>query len=97
MLDDMTEVEALLYMEKRFGCLSRTVHINGVIKIEAVESSLKDILYKYKNTLNLTSPIPRIRSWAVEGKVNFLFFDKISGARILLGEWLSGKKGKYDN
>lgn len=98
MYEDMTEIEILLYIEKRFGCLSKSVQsTNGTVRIEAIDGELRELLNKYKNELNLPSPIPRVRSWVAEDRVNFLFFDKITGKRILLGDWLSGKEGRYEH
>ena len=98
MYEDMTDVEILLYIEKRFGCLSKSVQAtNGNIKIENITNELQELLNKYRKELHLINPVPRIRSWVQEDKVNFLFFDKITGKRILLGEWLSGTKVRYDH
>ena len=98
MFEDLDEIELLLQMEKRFGPLCKTIpggwHID---KVEAIDKELVSMLQKYRQQLCLQSPVPRIRSWVTENKVNFLFFDKETGKRILLADWLAGKDGTYEH
>lgn len=68
----------------------------SVDKVENVRSTFVGLLQRYKSELGIKSPIPFIRTWVEEDKVNFLFFDKNSGKRILLGEWLEGNESPYE-
>lgn len=94
----MDDLEILLWMEKRYGPLSKTIPDGySMDKVDQIEKQLVTLLQKYKEQLKLNSPMPRIRMWTTENKVNFLFFDKETGKRVLLGEWLSGKEGYYEH
>lgn len=93
---DMNDVELITWIEKRFG-LTKSVGNNPTNdQIGSVETELVSILNKYKNELNISSPLPRVKMWITNDKVNFMFFDKKSGKRILLGDWLSNKGDYYE-
>lgn len=92
MFDDMGELEILIRMETYYGPLSK--RLPGVYTtdtIDKIQSELVSLIYKYKHALNIKDSIPRIRIWIEHDKANFLFFDKHTGKRIILGEWLSEK------
>lgn len=99
MFEDMSELEALLYMEKRFGPLSKSIPGEWSIdKVEAIDRELVALLNKFRADHQIASPLPRIRSWVEDNKkVNFLFFSKDTGKRILLADWLMGKEGPYEH
>ena len=98
MNDDMDEIEVLIWMEKRFGPLQKTIEGGyNMDKADQAQRDLTTMLQKYQKQLGLTAPIPRIRVWTTEDKLNFLFFDKNTGKRILLGSWLSGKETHYEH
>jgi hypothetical protein len=91
------DIEVLTRMERKFGPLSKTLAGGySMSKMDTVKSEFVSILQKYKTELGIRNPIPHIRMWAEEDKVNFLFFDKNTGKRILLGEWLEGKDFPYE-
>lgn len=92
----MNDIELITWMEKRFGTLSKTIPNFTMDKADRVKVELVSLLQKYKSELNIRNPIPYIRSWSEADKVNFLFFDKLSGKRVLLGEWLEGKESPYE-
>lgn len=97
MMDDMTELEFLEWAEARHGPLKKTIKGGfNVGKIDAVQNELASILSKYKSHLNIKTPAPRIRAWATDNTVNFIFFDRITGRKILLAAWLSGKESYYE-
>jgi hypothetical protein len=94
MIEDMDEIEILIWMEKRFGPLQKTL-VGGysMDKADAAQSELFSLLHRHHKQLNLQNPMPKIRAWrAHDDKLNFLFFDKYTGKRILLGDWLTGKE-----
>lgn len=100
MFEDMDDVETLIHLEVRFGPLTKTIPGGwSVEKVEKIDDELQALLQKYKQEKNIRGPLPRIRSWVSvnENKVNFLFFDKATGKRILLGQWLSGQAGHYEH
>lgn len=91
------DIELLTRMERRFGPLSKTFSGGySMSKIDTIKAEFMNLLQKYKSELEIRSPIPYIRMWTSEDKVNFLFFDKNTGKRILLGEWLEGKEVPYE-
>jgi hypothetical protein len=92
-----SDIEVLIRMERRFGPLSKTI-VGGYAmnKMDSIKTEFVGILQKYKEELAIAMPIPFIRMWAEDDKVHFLFFDKNTGKRILLGEWLEGKELPYE-
>ena len=91
------DIDLIIRMERYFGPLSRTLKGGfSVDKVNEVKGQFVSLLQKYKQELGIKSPLPNIRIWNEEDKVNFLFFDKNSGKRILLGEWLEGKEIPYE-
>lgn len=98
MFEDMNEIEILTRMEKNYGPLSKKIVGEYTTDmIDKLEVELVQLLQKYKSQLNVKNPIPRIRMWIKENKVQFLFFDKATGKRVILGEWLSNKDGYYEH
>ena len=96
MREYMSDTEKLTWIEKRFG-FTKTVGINpSNDKMEEVEKELLFILNKYKSELGITNPLPRIRIWLTNDKLNFEFFSRKNGHRILLGEWLLNRETPYD-
>jgi len=96
-MEDMNDIEKITWMEKRFG-LSKTFtekHPSSD-KIGAAEQELVSILSRYKEELKITMPLPRIRTWMTDNKMNLLFFERKSGKRILLGSWLANKEEFYE-
>lgn len=95
-IEGMSDVEYILWIEKRFGPLTKTVGNNPSNEdIKNVEIQITDLLYKYKNELKISIPIPKVRMWLKGDKINFLFFEKYSDRRILLGDWLSNRLTYY--
>jgi hypothetical protein len=97
MFDDMDEIEILTRMEKNHGPLSKKLAMYSTDAIDKLEVELVALLQKYKSQMNVRSPIPKIRMWIQGNKVNFLFFDKSTGKRVILGEWLTNKNGYYEH
>lgn len=98
MNDDIDYIEFLISMEKRFGPLQKTVQGGySMDKADAIQHELASMLQKYQKQLGLKEPVPRIRVWTTEDKLNFLFFDRNTGKRILLGAWLLGKEDHYEH
>jgi len=96
MNDDMNDIEKILWIEKRFG-ITKTVGENpSNDTVEKTESELTGLLAKYREQLNIANPLPRVRMWLTNDKLNFLFFDKRTGKRILLGDWLANKDTPYE-
>src|SRR5882757_9810510 len=96
MLEDMSDIEVIVWMEKRFG-ITKTVGLHpSYDRADNIERELAGLLSKYREELQITMPLPRIRMWQTNEKMNFLFFDKKSGKRILLGDWLANKERFYD-
>ena len=96
MNDDMNDIEKILWIEKRFG-ITKTIGENpSNDKVEATENELVGLLSKYREELRITNPLPKIRIWLTNDKLNFLFFDRKSGKRILLGDWLANKETTYE-
>jgi hypothetical protein len=93
MNDYINEIEELTYIERRYGLLTKTIGQNpSNEKLSTVERTLVEFLEKYKKELAIVTPLPRIRAWLVDNKINFIFFDRRTGRRILLGEWLSNRE-----
>ena len=96
MNEHMNGIEKLIWIEKRFG-ITKTVGENlANDKIEQTENELMGILSKYRDQLNISSPLPRVRMWLTNKKLNFLFFDRKTGKRVLLGDWLANKEIPYE-
>lgn len=96
MYDDMNDIEKILWIEKRFG-ITKTVGDNlSNEKAEEIEKQLTNLLARYREELRITTPLPRVRMWLNNNKMNFMFFDRKSGRRILLGNWLANKEEYYD-
>ncbi len=98
MNDFSDDIDELTRMEKRFGPLQKTISGGySMDKADAIQKQLSELLTKYKKQLNLTIPVPKIRVWTTDDKLNFLFFDKDTGKRVLLGIWLSGKETHFEH
>lgn len=92
MFDDMGELEILTRMERYYGPLSK--RLPGVYTTDALEkiqAELVGLIQKYKSALNVRDNIPRIRVWIEANSAKFMFFDRHTGKRIILGEWLKDK------
>ena len=98
MNEDMDEIEVLIWMERRFGPLQKTIEGGyNMDKADAIQRDLTSLLNRCQKQLGLVAPVPRIRVWTTENKLNFLFFDKNTGKRVFLGAWLSGKETYYEH
>ena len=97
MFEDMNDIEVLTRMEKNYGPLTKTLAVFSTDAIDKLETELVQLLQKYKAQHNVRQPIPRIRMWCEDNTVNFLFFDKATGKRVILGEWLENKNGYYEH
>lgn len=96
MQEDMSDIEKIRWIELRFG-ITKTIGSNpSNDKVESVESELTSILSKYREQLRITYPLPRIRIWLTNDKLNFMFFDRKSSKRVLLADWLSNKETTYE-
>lgn len=86
---DLADIERLTWMEIRFG-ITKTVGTNpSSDKIEAIEDELFTILSKYREKLKIANPVPKIKMWLTNDKLNFMFYDRKTGDRVILGDWLS--------
>lgn len=94
---DMSDLELITWIEKRFGLTKRIDGTVSADKIESVESELLGILNKYKTQFGISSPIPKISMRIINDKISFMFFDKRSGKRVLLGDWLANKEEYYEH
>jgi hypothetical protein len=101
MFDDMGELEILIRMEKYYGPLSKRLpSVYSTDLLDKIQAELVQLIQKYKGELNIKDNIPRIRIWIEQNKAKFLFFDRHTGKRIFLGEWLSKNavlEDRYDN
>lgn len=97
MFEDMNDIEILTRMEKNYGPLTKKLAVFTTDAIDKLEAELLLLLQKYKAQMNVRTPIPRIRMWIQDDTVNFLFFDKATGKRVILGEWLENKNGYYEH
>lgn len=96
-LEWMNEAEVLEWSERRFGFV-KTVKPNTTHEdLQQVEQELVKHLQRCRYKYGINTPIPRIRMWLQNTKLYFIFFDKQSGKRILLGEWLINKEGYYEH
>ena len=92
---DRDELDTLLYLEARFGLTKTVGTVVNTDTVDSVENELVKLLLKYKEINKITNPLPRIKMWLSNDKLNFMFFDKKTGKRVLLGQWLDNKGG-YD-
>lgn len=101
MFDDMGELEILIRMETYYGPLSKKLPgVYTTDTIDKIQAELVGIIQKYKGMLNIKDNIPRIRIWIEANNAKFLFFDRHTGKRLILGEWLSKNASlekTYDN
>lgn len=97
MFEDMNDLEILTRMEKNYGPLTKKLAVFSTDAIDKLEGELMQLLHKYKAQMGVRAPIPRIRMWIQDNTVNFLFFDKATGKRVILGEWLENKNGYYEH
>jgi hypothetical protein len=97
MFEDMSDIEILTRMEKNYGPLTKRLLVFTTDSVDRLETELIQLLHKYKSQFNVRSPIPRIRMWVEDDIVNFLFFDKATGKRVILGEWFENKSGYYEH
>jgi len=97
MFEDMGDLEILIRMEKYYGPLTKKLpRVFTAETLDKMQNELTMLIQKYKSMLKIPDNIPRIRVWIEANKARFLFFDKHTGKRILLGEWLSkSPAGKY--
>lgn len=96
MNEDMDDIEKLLWIEKRFG-ITKTIGNNpSNDKVEATENELMGILSKYRDKLSIASPLPHVRMWLTNNRLNFLFFNRNTGKRVLLGDWLANNETEYE-
>lgn len=96
MQDYTDDIEKLLWIELRFG-ITKTIGENpSNEKVEATENELLSLLNRYREELHITSPLPKVRIWLNNSKLNFMFFDRKNGKRILLGNWLANKETYYE-
>lgn len=94
MFDDMGELEILVRMERYYGPLSKRLPaVYTTDAMEKIQEELLRLINKYKTQLRIQDNIPRIRIWIEQNAVRFMFFDRHTGKRVLLGEWL-GKSSK---
>lgn len=94
-MNDMSDIEKILWIEMRHG-ITKTISDTSNESVEATENELVNILTKYREQLNITMPVPRIRMWLTNDKLNFMFFERKSGKRILLGSWLANEEKPYE-
>lgn len=92
MNEDMNDIEKLLWIELRHG-MTKTVSsaMPSNEEIEKAETQLVEMLTKHRESLKIASPLPKIRTWVTQNKINFMFFDRKTNRRVLLGEWLSNR------
>ena len=91
------DIQTIVRMERYFGPLHKTLPPGFALnQADTVRAQVVELLHKYKTELNIKHPMPNVHTWLEEDRVNFLFFDKYSGKRILLGEWLEGKEQPYE-
>lgn len=92
---DRDELDTLLYIEARYGLTKTVGPVMNADQVDSIENELVGLLNKYKEIKKITNPLPRIKMWLSNDKLNFMFFDKKTGKRVLLGLWLLDKGG-YD-
>lgn len=96
MIEHKYDIEKLIWIEKRFGITKTLKDSNSNEKMETIENELSALLSKYREQLKISQPVPKVRMWATNDKLNFLFFSRSSGKRILLGDWLANKDTPYE-
>jgi len=94
-MNDMSDIEKILWIEMRHG-ITKTLSDTSNDVVDATENELVSMLSKYREELKITMPVPRIRMWLTNNKLNFMFFDRKSGKRILLGSWLANEEKPYE-
>ena len=91
------DIERIRWIELRFG-ITKTVNYGlSNDKVQSIEGELFSMLGRYKESLNIKNAVPKVRIWITNNKLNFLFFDRKTGKRVLLGDWLSNKEITYDD
>lgn len=90
------DIEKLIWIERRFGITKTVGEMPSTEKLQTIESELMTILNKYREQLKIEYPLPRVRMWSTNDKLNFIFFSRVTGRRIFLGEWLSNKETLYE-
>lgn len=92
----MSDVEKLLWTEKRYGLTKKIKGNPSNDKIYAAEAELMSMLHHYHQELNIPIPIPKLRMWFSNNRLNFHFTNKRNDKRILLGDWLLGREITFD-
>jgi len=96
MFEEMGELEILIRMERYYGPLSKRLpDVYTTDAIEKIQAELVTIIQRYKSSLKIQDNIPRMRVWIEANSVKFLFFDRHTGKRLYLGEWLSKASKEY--
>lgn len=96
MSNDRSELDELLWIELRHGLTKRVGDNIDTDTVDNIERDLTNLLNKYKGLLSIEGPLPRIKMWLSNDKLNFMFFDRKTGKRMLLGQWLENKGGLYE-
>jgi hypothetical protein len=96
MFEDMNELEVLTRMETHYGPLRKKLSAYTTDVIDKLETELIQLLQRYKKDWSVNSQVPRVRMWIEENTVKFLFFDRSTGRRVILGHWLQNKCGYYE-
>lgn len=94
MIEHKYDIEKLIWIEKKFG-ITKTLNDSSE-KMDVIENELLALLSKYREQLKISHPLPKVRMWATNDKLNFTFFSRTSGKRILLGDWLANKDTPYE-
>mgnify|MGYP001558577695 CR=1 FL=1 len=95
--EDINEIDALIAIEENFGLSKFIGDYPSNELVDNVENQLVVMLSKYKNMLKIDNPVPKIIV-NIRGKhLRFTFFDKNTGKRVLLGQWLENKGRYYDD
>lgn len=96
-LEYMSEAQVVEWSEKRFGFVKTVKPNPSNDELQSIESQLNNLLHKARQRYGITAPVPRVRMWLTNDKLNFIFFDKLSGKRILLGKWLQNEEAYYEH
>lgn len=94
MVEHKYDIEKLIWIEKKFGITKTLKDSSG--KMDVIENELLALLSKYREELKISQPLPKVRIWATNSKLNFTFFSRVNGKRILLGDWLANKDIPYE-